>query len=251
MKVLILAAGQGTRLRPITDNVPKCLVEVGGKPILDRILEKFRKCGVADRDIVVVCGYKKDVLEERYRNTEIKFVFNEEYQNTNMVSSLMCAEGIFGSENELIISYGDIYYSEDVVKKILEASSDFNVVIDELWLDYWKERFDNPLDDAESLDFDSEGYLTDIGRKVDSLDLIKAQYIGLMKFKKEAIKKICTLYHEDIVINYPNYWKMYFTDLLQLLIDKGNRLKAVPIQRGWYEIDSYSDMKIAEEHPEA
>lgn len=250
MKIVILAAGQGTRLRPITDNVPKCLVDVGGKSILDRQLEQYRKCGVAEHDIVVVCGYKKDVLEERYGNTEIGLVYNSEFQDTNMVYSLMCAEDVFSSEDELIVSYGDIFYTEEVLRRILSASSAFNVVTDELWLDYWRERFDDPLKDAESLDMDSEGYLLDIGRKVDSLDLIKSQYIGLMKFKKEAIRKICTLYHEDIVRNNPNYRKMYFTDLLQLLIAKGNKLKSVPIQRGWFEIDSYSDLKVALEHLE-
>lgn len=250
MKIVILAAGQGTRLRPITDNMPKCLVDVGGKSILDRQLEQYRKCGVEERDIVVVCGYKKDVLEERYGNTEIGLIYNSEFQDTNMVYSLMCAEDVFSSEDELVVSYGDIFYTEEVLRRVLSASSAFNVVTDELWLDYWRERFDDPLKDAESLDMDSEEYLLDIGRKVDSLDRIKSQYIGLMKFKKEAIRKICTLYHEDIVNNNPNYKKMYFTDLLQLLIAKGNKLKSVPIQRGWFEIDSYSDIKVALEHLE-
>lgn len=251
MKVVILAAGQGTRLRPITDKVPKCLVDVGSKSILNRLLEQFAKCGIRQSDIVVICGYKRDVLEDRYKDTEIRFVYNSEFQDTNMVYSLMCAEKVFESEDELIISYGDIFYTEEVLRKILDASSDYSVVVDDLWLEYWQERFDDPLKDAESLDMDSDGNLLDIGKKVDDLNLIKAQYIGLMKFKREAIKKICTLYHEEIVKNNPNYRKMYFTDLLQFLIDKGNKLKTVPIQRGWFEIDSYSDLKIALEHMEA
>ena len=121
MKTVILAAGQGTRLRPITDNVPKCLVDVGGKSILDRQLEQYRKCGVAERDIVVVCGYKKDVLEERYGNTEIGLVYNSDFGDTNMVYSLMCAEDIFRTEDELIVSYGDIFFTEEVLRKILSG----------------------------------------------------------------------------------------------------------------------------------
>ena len=62
MKTIILAAGQGTRLRPLTDNCPKCMVEVNGKSIIERQLEIMRECNIKEQDITIVCGYRNDVL---------------------------------------------------------------------------------------------------------------------------------------------------------------------------------------------
>ena len=84
MKAIILAAGQGTRLRPLTDDKPKCMVEFQGKPIIDHIIENFILCGIDD--IVVVNGYKGNILEQHLENQNIKFIQNEKYDSTNMVT---------------------------------------------------------------------------------------------------------------------------------------------------------------------
>lgn len=255
MKVIILAAGQGTRLRPLTDDRPKCMVEVNGKSIIERQLETMRACGIRDEDIIIICGYRSDVLEKKLADTNICFVVNEQYNTTNMVCSLMCAREIMESEEDIIISYGDIIYGETVFKKILEAKDDMSVIVDDGWYEYWSERCENPLDDAETLMFDGNHYLTEIGQKTTELAKVQSQYIGLMRFRGEGLEAMLSLSAEAerrsnsgeaLWRTTRNYAKMYMTDLLQGLIDEGNKLRAVHIQRGWFEIDDCDDLKVVE-----
>lgn len=255
MKVIILAAGQGTRLRPLTDDRPKCMVEVKGKSIIERLLDTMRSCGIKEDDITIVTGYRNDVLKERFKDTGIHFIVNEDYDTTNMVCSLMCARSLMEQEEDIIISYGDIIYGEPVFRKILDAKDNMSVIVDDGWYEYWAERCENPLDDAETLMFDQEDYLTEIGQKTTELSKVQSQYIGLMRFKKTGLKAMLSLSAEaerrsqngePLWRTTRNYAKMYMTDLLQGLIDEGHKLRAVHISRGWFEIDDCEDLKVVE-----
>lgn len=255
MKVIILAAGQGTRLRPLTDDRPKCMVEVNGRSIIERQLDTMHNCGIQDEDIIIICGYRGDVLRDRFKDTQIDFIVNEKYELTNMVCSLMCAKSLMEEEDDIIISYGDIIYGEPVFRKILEAEDDMAVIVDDGWYEYWSQRCENPLDDAETLMFDEDNYLTEIGQKTTELAKVQSQYIGLMRFQGEGLKKMLDLSAEAqgrsengvaLWRTTRNYAKMYMTDLLQGLIDEGNKLRAVHIQRGWFEVDDCEDLKVVE-----
>ncbi|MDE6054908.1 MAG: phosphocholine cytidylyltransferase family protein [Lachnospiraceae bacterium] len=255
MKIIILAAGQGTRLRPLTDDRPKCMVEVNGRSIIERQLDIMHACGIKDEDITIVCGYCSDVLKKKFEDTKIHFIVNEQYETTNMVCSLMCAKSIMETENDIIVSYGDIIYNEAVFQKILDAEDDMSVIVDDGWYGYWSERCENPLDDAETLMFDADDYLTEIGQKTTELDRIQSQYIGLMRFKGNGLRVVLSLAaeaerrsnnREALWRTTRNYTKMYMTDLLQGLIDEGNKLRAVHINRGWFEIDDCDDLKVVE-----
>ncbi len=256
MKVIILAAGWGSRLRPLTDDKPKCMVEVKGKSIIERQLDVMRACGVCDKDITIVAGYRNDVLWKRFQDTEINFVVNEEFETTNMVCSLMCAKSLIEQGEDVIVSYGDIIYGEQAFRKILNASDDISVIVDDGWYAYWAKRCENPLDDAETLMFDADGYLTEIGQKTTKLADVQAQYIGLMRFRGAGRKALLDLsaeakrrseHGEKLWRTDRTYAKMYMTDLLQGLIDEGHKLRAVHIQRGWFEIDNLKDLKVAED----
>ena len=151
MKVIILAAGQGTRLRPLTDDRPKCMVEVNGKSMIERQLDVMRGYGIKDEDITIVAGYRSDVLIKKFLNTDIRVIKNEQFETTNMVYSLMCAGNQMKAEEDIIVSYGDIIYDETVFRKILSAQDTMSVIVDDGWYEYWSERCENPLDDAETL----------------------------------------------------------------------------------------------------
>lgn len=255
MKIIILAAGQGTRLRPLTDNQPKCMVEVKGKSLIERQLLTMYSCGIEEEDIIIVGGYKSDVLRKKLENTKIHFVINENFPSTNMVYSLMCARGIMEGEKDIIISYGDILYSKEVFEKLLASEEDMSVIVDDGWYEYWSKRCENPLDDAETLMFDKMDYLTEIGQKTEDRNKVQSQYIGLMRFRGQGLKVMLDLSEEakkrsqegqKLWKTERKYEKMYMTDLLQGLIEEGHKLKAVHIQRGWYEIDDCDDLKIVE-----
>lgn len=255
MKVIILAAGQGTRLRPLTNDIPKCMVKLNGKSLIERQLASIKACGVAENDIYILTGYKEEKLHELFQNTKIHFISNPKYETTNMVCTLMCAKELFETESDIVVSYGDIVYTPQVFEKVLRSKEELSVIVDSGWLSYWSKRCEDPLSDAETLMKDEAGYLIEIGQKTQDIQKVQAQYIGLMRYKNEGVKKvlnICkeaerrtqqgkSLWHTD-----RTYEKMYMTDMLQGLIDEGNKLKAVEIERGWYEVDCESDLRLAE-----
>lgn len=255
MKVIILAAGQGTRLRPLTDECPKCMVKVNGISIIDRQITTMKICGIREEEIYIISGYRGDVLEKHFAGHDIHFIPNTQYETTNMVCSLMCASEIMAGEEDIIVSYGDIIYDETVFRKILDAQSNLSVIVDDGWYEYWSARCENPLDDAETLLYDQEDNLIEIGQKTTDLAKVQSQYIGLMRYQKQGVREVLDLARdaENRTKNGMQLWrtirpyqKMYMTDLLQGLIDEGHVLKAVHINRGWYEVDDYEDLKLAE-----
>ena len=115
MKVIILAAGQGTRLRPYTNDRPKCMVELGGKPLLFHQLSAIQRAGVKLENITLIGGY----LKERLKVAGVHFLSNERYKVTNMVSTLFCGESFMDPKEDLLICYGDIVYELSVLKILL------------------------------------------------------------------------------------------------------------------------------------
>jgi choline kinase len=247
MRMIVLAAGQGTRLRPLTDDRPKCLVELAGRPLLEWTLQTAHGAGIDD--VVVVGGYRID----RLRTYPTRLLANPDFATTNMVRTLFSAEGEFG--DAFVMSYGDIAYTRDVLGRLLASDGEIAVAVDRAWYGYWRERFDDPLSDAETLDIDADGFITDIGRKPASLADIKAQYIGLVLFRGRGVEGLRDAYQaaraQDAAGGKPfggprSLDGLYMTDLLQGLIGRGARLKAVEIYRGWVEIDSARDLAVAE-----
>ena len=245
MNAIILAAGKGERLRPLTENKPKCLVSLFGKTLLEWQVETFHNQGI--HDITIVTGYKSDLIN----NPELKKIENKNYDSTNMVETLFCAQSEL--KESTIVSYGDILFDKEILKKLVNDTNDFSVVVDENWYDLWKLRFKNPLDDAESLKFDDNLFLQSIGQPVKKIEEIQSQYIGLMKFQNEGISKLKLSYQNAKEISKKesnplnpkiNFEKSYMTDLLNYLIKIGTKIKAVKISGGWLELDSMDDYEL-------
>lgn len=241
MKAIILAAGQGSRLRPLTDNVPKCMVPLNGKPLIDTTIEMFQKNGISD--IIVIGGYKYEVLKQHLSNRNIKVLYAENYDKSNMVTTL------FSGENELnddvIVSYSDIIYTAENLKKLTDSDYDIATIVDKNWEKLWKFRMDNPLDDAESLVLSATGNIMEIGKKTTDYTKIQAQYIGLTKYSKKVLPKIIDFYKNmDKSKDYDgkNYANMYMTTFLQNLINAGNTVKGIIIHGGWLEVDTLEDL---------
>ena len=245
IKVIILAAGQGSRLAPLTNDKPKCMVKLFGKSLLEWQIEKFRKFGI--KDISIVTGYKKKLISM----DGIKIYHNNNFEKTNMIETLFCAKKEINET--VIVSYGDIIFQDNVVQQLIESKDDFSVVIDKEWKRYWDIRFDNPLDDAESLILDSENNIKNIGQKTVTLEEIQGQYIGLMMFKGNSTKIIKKFYEKmkelskmgknPLNSNLP-FELSYMTDFLQGLINEKYKLKAIVIKNGWLELDSMKDYEI-------
>ena len=245
IKSIILAAGQGTRLYPLTKNKPKCMVNLFGKPLIQHQIDVLRKCGISDISIVV--GYLGDTIDL----ADINIYKNLDYENTNMLETLFCAKSKL--TDSVIISYGDIIFEEKVLNTLINSKDDISIIVDENWKQYWSLRFENPLDDAESMIIDNAKCIREIGQKTNKLEDIQAQYIGLMKFSGDGLLKIKRMYEKfkemaktginPLNPNLP-FEKSYLTDFLQALIKHGCELRSIPINGGWLELDSISDYKL-------
>ena len=248
MKAIILAAGEGKRSKPLTNNRPKCLLELGNKSILDWQIDTMHLCGISD--IVVVKGY----CAEKIIRKDVRYYINDNFKTTNMVMTLWCAEPEL--EGEIIVSYGDIVYNEKVLRQLLSSSHDISVVVDRNWQQYWQARFEDPLKDAEALKMDADKRIKVIGQKANKMPDIEAGYIGLIKFRKEGIRifKESFLNAKNITKKGEFPWGIsrsfetaYMTDMLQGLINEGHNVYGVSVNGGWLEIDSPRDYELAKE----
>lgn len=240
MKVIILAAGKGTRLSPLTDNKPKCMVELLGKPLIQHQIETFRRNKV--NDIHVVTGY----LQEMINFEKVTKHFNPKYETTNMVYTLFCAEKAMQND-DLLISYGDIVFNDNVLQKLIHSDSDISVVVDKNWKKYWSARMENPLEDAETLKINADGNIKEIGKKPISYDEIEGQYIGLIKIKQSMLHKFKKYYREldqEKLYDGKDYKNMYMTSFLQMIANNLCKLKPVFIKNGWMEVDTPSDLEF-------
>lgn len=241
MKVIILAAGQGTRLRPFTDDRPKCMVELKGKPLLHHQLEVLEQCKVQKQDIALAAGY----LQEALVAPGIKQYRNEQYATTNMVSTLFAAEDFMQAGGDLIISYGDIVYQPEVFEKLLASEGDLVIAADLDWYDLWKMRMENPLDDAETFKMTQKGKVLELGKKLEKHEDAQAQYIGLIKVSANKVADFIQHYHamdKQATYDGENFNNMYMTSLIQNIIDSGWCVQAALINRGWIEVDSVEDI---------
>lgn len=240
---VLLSAGQGSRLRPITDDRPKGMVKVGGVPILERQLQMLANTNVGE--VVVVGGHCHETLPTQ----GLTKVLNEEYQSTNMAYSLYCAAEQMANADEVLVSYADILYSPSVLDAVLNAEHSANVVVDLDWFAYFSQRAENVLDDAETLQIEG-GRIVNIGNKPTSLEEIEGQYIGLMKFDRTRVEAILDLLSQSLATGEPMGWgrpgrSAYMTDLIQEMINRDMAVHPVYINGNWCEIDTPGDLELA------
>ena len=234
-RAIHLAAGQGTRLRPITNDRPKPLVELGGTSLLERNVDTLEAIGLDDQ--IVVTGYMAERIEELGYET----VHNEIYDETEMVYSLFCAEEQFHYHRDLVISYGDILYDQSVASALRDCTAPLCVVVDHDWETLWSERFDDPLEDAETLEIDGEGRIQEIGSEPAEMSDIEGQYIGLLKVRADYISEFTNVYRE---LSNDGSEAVEMTHFIQHLIDTGWDVQSVPIEGDWLEVDTTEDLEF-------
>lgn len=240
MKAIVLAAGMGTRLEPYTSNIPKCLLPIAGKPILEHQVDRFRRFGI--QDITVVKGY----LHEQIAVPDVRYyVVDKQY---NMLYSLFCAEQEL--QGDVIISYGDIVFQDSVLDALLHApTEEVSVVADTLWEEYYRERFEHPFLEAESFIFQrASGRISRIGDSHPAVADVQAQYVGLIRLSPRGCSLFRKTYTEQKELCWGKRWmrgrsfeNAYMTDFLQHLIDHGVAVGAVLVKHGWLELDTVSD----------
>jgi len=239
MRAIVLAAGEGRRLRPLTNDRPKCLVPYRGQTILERQEALFRRFGI--NPIVVVVGYHAEAVNL----PGILPVMNADYDVTNMVHTLFCAREHF--KDDLVVSYGDIIYDETIFRALLDASDDIAVAVSMNWRELWEQRMADPLQDAETMKMDHQGYITELGKKPKGYHEIQGQYMGLYKMRQKILPEILDFYDSldrQRLYDGKPFSQMYMTSFLQELINASFKVKAVPVCGKWLEIDQLADLNV-------
>lgn len=238
MKGIILAAGRGSRLKSVTDDRPKCLVEVRGRRLLDVQIAALRDAGIAD--IAIVTGYRREMLAL----PDLKEFHNPDWARTNMVASLACAADWL-SRDVCIVSYSDIFYPDTAPKLLVNCSSNLAITYDPDWRAKWEARFGDPLRDAETFRLDAGGNVAEIGRKPKEIKEIEGQYMGLLRFAPAGWAEIVRL---RTVLSHETRDKIDMTSTLQRVIEAGRvRLAAVPFRGEWGEVDTEVDLRLYNE----
>jgi len=242
MKAIILAAGMGTRMDKYTKDIPKCMLNFNGKTLIERQIGTLRSCGITE--IIVVKGY----MQDKIKIEGVRYFVNEDYKNSNMVETLMCAEEVM--DDDILICYGDILYEKRIINKILGEKIDIGIAVDEDYLGYWKERLNNWNEDIESLVIGPKGNIVQIGNPNCSLETAKVRYVGLIKLSKKGVIILKKIYYENKkkyfnenkkVLNSVSFKKLYMTDMVQLIINSGQRVDPIIIKNGWLEFDTNKD----------
>ena len=241
MKAIILAAGAGNRLQPYSNSKPKCLVKVAGQSLLQRQIQTIRSNKIDD--ITIITGYMANKID--IKGTR-KF-HNPKYAHTNMVSTLFMATEILNSGDPVIVSYGDIIYQKEILRRVISCNASICLPIDMQWERYWSARMPDPLNDVETLKLSAVDDVIELGKKPISRSEIQGQYIGLMKFNALLAGQLTTIYNGlDRSADYDgkDFDNMYMTTFLQILINRKWRAKAIKIENGWLEVDTPEDLEL-------
>lgn len=242
IKAIIVAAGHDKRIEPLNENLPKCMLDIKGKTILDRQIENLKSCGI--NDIVIVKGYKQETIDV----PGAKYYLNPDFENNGIISSLFFAEKEMN--NDFIFLYSDILFDKKILGRLLKDKSDITLLVDLDWNERYKKRGIQPAGEVELVKV-KDNKVTRIGKEIDSKN-IHGEFIGLAMFSKKGAetlkkcyKKALTKYKNKRFHESSSFKKAYFTDMIQEIIDNGFTVKNVDTYGDWMEIDTFDDYKRA------
>jgi L-glutamine-phosphate cytidylyltransferase len=219
---VIIAAGRGSRLQSETDDLPKTLVEVMGRPMLEWVLDAFASAGLSRKDVVFICGYRADVIKARY--PEFTYVTNHDWQNNNILLSLLMARDYL--RGGFVSTYGDIVYEGAVVQKLVSSSADIALGCDTAWRRRYVGRTQHPETDAEKLRADGKR-VVELSRNIPS-ERADGEFIGVMKQSPQGAARFLQAF-DRAEASYGggqfregrSFQKAYLIDLLAEMLEQG------------------------------
>ncbi|MDI1452047.1 phosphocholine cytidylyltransferase family protein [Polyangium sp. 6x1] len=249
MKAIIIGAGRGSRLRHLTEEIPKTLVPVLGRPMLDGILEALAAGGFSRKDIIFICGYKAEVIQARY--PDLTYVVNERWEHNNILASLLCAREHLAEG--FVSTYADIVYRPEIVADLVRAPSDWDITLacDTDWRRRYHGRSQHPETDAEKMRADDRR-VVELSRRIVS-EQAAGEFIGVMKLSAEGARRFVHAYDEakaahpeGVFREGRTFEKAYLIDLLQHMLERGEPMHRVDTFGGYMEIDTVEDASLAE-----
>ena len=237
MKAVILAAGIASRLRPLTDHKPKCLLEIGNKCLLERAIDGLLENNL--QDIIIVTGYLQEQIVSfvsgHYPDLKIEYIYNEKYASTNNIYSLWLAGRSVRGQDILLLD-SDILFDPVLVRAVLDSQYENSLALNA-----------HPLGEEEMKVIpDTDGKVLEIS-KTCSIGKAIGESIGIEKMSRTYIRH---LYEElDRLILNEGQENVFYEVAFERLIAQGQTFEIVDTTHYFsMELDTVEDFKQAVQH---
>ena len=235
MHCVILAAGTASRLRPLTDTTPKCLLQIGDRSILERMIRAVFHAGIIHFTLVV--GFQdwkiKNFLKRNFPSLDFTFVVNNQYETTNNAFSLLLArEEIEG--HELLLLDSDIVFDDEIIPLLIKSPFESCLAV----------RTNGPFGEEEiKVEVNEKGDVRRIGKTIDDSSAY-GESIGIEKFSRGDTTALFRTLEKRI--EGEKRINEFYEASFQEMIDKGVRVHAVEVGfRRCIEIDTTEDLEAA------
>ena len=244
MKAIILAAGEGLRMGKLTQNIPKPLVMVNGKSIIERQLSILKQNKILD--VIIVTGSHN----EKFNFKNVVYVNDLDYKKHDTLGSLMTARDYMN--DEIITTYADQIFEEKILKSMTEFTGDIGIAVDLDWEKNYVNRDQHPKSEAENVLINGNEIL-EIRKNISECKENEkiGECPGLVKFSRKASKVFLDKYseleisHQGKFHNAPSLEKALISDMIQELIDSEINIEPIYVSGKWCEIDTPQDLEIA------
>lgn len=232
MKAVILAAGIGSRLRPLTNNIPKCMVEVNGIKIIEKQIQSLLKNKI--NNILVVVGYEQEKIRKYLQENFafINIIENKKYLETNNMYSMSLAKEFVNNE-DFIFMNADVFFEEKIITELLSDKRENLIVCDN----------GNYLEESMKIVINSkEKNIEKISKQIEEKEAYGTT-IDIYKLSKKSTTKFFDIV--EFYIKEKKEINMWTEVAIQELL-KQEKFYSKDIKLKWVEIDNFDDLKLAE-----
>ena len=193
MNAIIIAAGSGKRISDEVKNIPKSMVKINGKPIIEHQLSVLNKAGVTE--VYVITGPHS----EKFNIKNVKYVKDEKYEKHDILGSLMEAKKFL--EKDTLVLYSDIIFELKIVEKILSSKEDISIAVDMNWEKNYEGRSEHPKSEAENVELNSNEDIIKIKKNIQNTENNVGEFLGIIKFRNMGSEVFVKKYEELVNSN--------------------------------------------------
>ncbi len=232
MKAVILAAGMGTRIKPLSNKIPKAFIEIGNIPLIIRSLNNLYNIGI--KDVIIVIGYMEEYFRNqigfKYKEIKITYILNKEYSITGSMYSLSQTESVI--DDDILLLESDLLYELRALKTLIDSHESDEILVAPL----------SGSGDEVFICVNKENQLTDLGKDIAKKNDAIGELVGISKLSFNFIKQLFKRAKEDYQRNEKNY---HYEEVI-FKLSKTYPIKCNLIHDlNWIEIDNYEDLKRA------
>lgn len=232
MIAILLSAGKGMRMYPLTANTPKCLIDIGkGKTILENQLDVLQQCGI--KKVYIVAGYRIEQVQAKIsghpmNGMEVEVIHNPFYDTSNNIISLWLSSLII--DEPCISINGDDIFKSDIITKLLDAEGDIVMTIDR------KESYDSD----DMLVITEKENILSVGKDLD-VEIANGESVGIIKYSKLGLSIVRETL--DFMLRDEANHQRFYLSALQKIMDRGFPITFCEVEpHEWAEIDFHPDV---------